>query len=111
CNIAVPNHSSDRAAVLRGRKDARVLHGFEGVGMNKIGMKAIFSERDAFQKRMPDMRRQRVPAHMRDAQLALARVDGLDITLNPVEAFCGLMLKPRCRKELHADADAEKGPP
>src|SRR5207253_10641555 len=53
---------------------------------------------------------ERVPAHVRDLQLRVARRDAVDLSGNPAEAWRHFIFAAALGHELHADANAEKRP-
>src|SRR6516165_9800904 len=59
---------------------------------------------------MPALRIERVPAHMRDFQIGVGWPDAVDLACDPAQALRDRVLPPALGHELHADADAEKGP-
>ena len=53
---------------------------------------------------------ERVPAHVRDLQLRIARRDAVDLAGNPARALDHLVFAAALGHQLHADADAEERP-
>ena len=53
---------------------------------------------------------QRVPAHVRDLEGRVVRLDGLDVALDPAEPRRDAELEAALGHQLRADADAEKRP-
>src|SRR5437879_5185844 len=73
-------------------------------------MAALRPERQPLQHRVVSDHIQRVPAHVRNFQVFLARRNLLDITRDPVEALGYAVLLAARGHQLHADADAEERP-
>src|SRR5580698_7687589 len=54
---------------------------------------------------------ERVPAHVRDFQIRIARRDAIDLAGNPAEPFLHLVFQSAFGQKLHADANTEERPP
>ena len=76
--------------------------------MDEIGVQALRPGRDVLQDRVRRGGIERVPAHMRDAEGGIGRLERADLAGDPVEAGRFAMLQPAGGQKLHADADAEK---
>ena len=53
---------------------------------------------------------ERIPAHVRDFQVRIARRDAIDLAGDPAQAFVDLVFAAALGQKLHADADAEERP-
>src|SRR3984957_19161993 len=100
----------DRTAVIGARQHIGLVGRVEVIGMHEIGVTAFRSQRQAFEHRMLPDHIERVPAHMGNFQILLARRNLFDVAGDPVEAVGGDVLLAAGRHQLHADADAEERP-
>src|SRR6266851_10481994 len=104
------DHRRHRAAVIGARQHVRLVRGVEVIGVHEIAMAALRPQRQTLEHRMLADHVERVPAHMGNFQILLARGNLLDVAGDPVEAVGGDMLLAARRHQLHADTDAEERP-
>src|SRR5712692_5508145 len=100
----------DRAAVIRLRDEIAAIRDFQLIGVHEIGVQPGRAGRDAVEHRVMTDLAERVPAHVRDLQARIGRRDAVDLAGNPAQTVRHLVFAAALRHELHADADAEKGP-
>jgi hypothetical protein len=106
-----PYHGSEGAAIVGLSDEIRWIRWRELEGVHEIAVQALCSERNAVDQRMRPPRVERVPAHMGDFQIGVGRPDAIDLACYPSQALRDLVFPSAFGHELHADADAEKGPP
>ena len=106
-HVAPRHHRGDRSAIGAYGGDIGRIARLQGVGVHEIGMQAVRAHLDAFEQRMIALWMKVVPAHMRDLQGRIVRLDRLDLAGDPVEAEACLVFEASRRKKLHADADAK----
>src|SRR5690606_20964975 len=82
----------------------------EVIGMHEIGVQAVLPCRDSGKKRMVTHEPDSVPADLRNLQRRVGGTDLPYIAGDPAEALCDGFFQPALRHQLHADADAQKGP-
>src|ERR1700733_7460790 len=73
-------------------------------------MAALRTERQALEHRVLPDHVERVPAHVRNFQILLARRYFYDVARDPVKTVGGDVLLASRGHQLHADADAEERP-
>src|SRR5215475_2548679 len=78
--------------------------------MHEISVQALRPDGDALEQRMRPARIERVPAHMRDLQIWIRRLNTLDLACNPTQPLRHLVFAAAFGHELHADANAEERP-
>src|SRR5262245_43127722 len=78
--------------------------------MHEISVQALRPDGDALEQRMRPARIERVPAHMRDLQTWIRRLNTFDLARNPAQPRRHLVFAAAFRHELHADANAEERP-
>src|SRR5262249_11826467 len=76
--------------------------------MHEISVQALRPDGDALEQRMRPARIERIPAHMRDLQIWIRRLNTLDLARNPSEPLRHLVFAAAFGHELHADANAEE---
>ena len=76
--------------------------------MDEISVQAVGTGRNVREQRMRPVGGKRVPAHVRDLEIA-GGLDRSDIAADPAEALRRLVFEPTLRHQLHADANAEEG--
>src|SRR3984893_3653263 len=99
-----------RPAVICACQNVRLVGGVEVVGVHEIGVTAFWAERETLEHRMLPDHVERVPAHMGDLQILLARRNFFDVARNPIKTVGGDVLLAARGHQLHADADAEERP-
>src|SRR6266478_7633906 len=99
-----------RAAVIRARQHVRLVGGVEVIGVHEVSVAAFWAERQTLQHRMLADHIERIPAHVRNLQILLARRNLFHIAFDPVEPLCGDVLLAAGRHQLHADANAKERP-
>ena len=78
--------------------------------MHEIGVQALRPERQTVHQLVRTRDVERVPAHVRDFQLRIARHDAVDLAGDPAEPVGDLIFAAALGQKLHADADAEERP-
>ncbi len=74
----------DRPAIISARDHVVLVRGVQMIRVHEISVAALIAQRQPFQHRMLAHQIERVPAHMRDFQILVARRDLFDVAQNPV---------------------------
>src|SRR6516165_4066835 len=110
CIVLPGDEGGDRSAVIGIGDEIGAVGDREMIAVHEIGMQTPRTERDAGEQGMRLALVERVPAHMRDLQVGIARLDATHFAGDPAEAFGHLVFAAALGQELHADADAEERP-
>src|SRR6202051_205124 len=109
-NIVARHDRGDRAAVLGIGHKIGALRRIELIRVHEIGVPALWAECQAVEHRVRSRHIERVPAHMRDFQVRIARHNAIDFAGDPAQALGDLVFTAAFGQELHADANAEERP-
>src|SRR5215471_17110100 len=103
--IAAPDNGRQRSTVIGDGDEIRRVGKAEMVTVDEV---SVCPRRKAREQWMGGPRLDLVPAHVRDLQPRIARLDSDHLALYPAETLDDLKLVTVLRHQLHADADAEK---
>src|SRR4029450_10709369 len=98
------------AAVVRFGDEITARRRLEVERMQQISVQALRPDGDALEQRMRPARIERVPAHMRDLQTWIRRLNTLDLARNPAQPLRHLVFAAAFGHELHAHTNAEDRP-
>ena len=100
----------DRAAIVGLGHEIGALRHLELIGVHEIGVQALRPERQAVDQLVRPRDIERVPAHVRNFQLRIARRDAIDFAGDPAQPLGDFVFAAALGQKLHADADAEERP-
>src|SRR5262249_31214833 len=109
-DVVAPDDGRDRPAVIGFGDQIPALRRIERKGVHEIGVPPLRPERQALDQWVPTQHIERIPAHVRNLQIRIARRDPIDFAGDPAEAFDHFIFAPALGKKLHADTNAEKRP-
>src|SRR5580704_15295145 len=107
-NVVARHDRGDGAAILGIGHKIGALRRIELIRVREIAMQALWAECQAVEHGMRSHDIERVPAHVRDFQVRIARHDAIDFAGDPTQAFRHFIFTAALGQELHADANAEE---
>src|SRR5580693_7258031 len=109
-NIVARHDRGDGAAIRGIGHQIGALHRIELIRVHEIGVPALWAECQAVEHVVRSHYIERVPTHMRNFQIRIARYDAIDLAGDPAQSFRDLVFAAALGQQLHADADAEERP-
>src|SRR5882762_424532 len=108
--IIAPDQGRDRSTVVAIRHQVGRLLDLQVVTMDEICVQAGRPQRNALKEGMRPVGFKRIPTHMGDLESRITGIDATNLPADPAHSIGHRIFAAALSHELHADADAEKGP-